>query len=62
MLLLDTSFLIEFEDELAHQKIGPARSVLAAHRRKTVAISIITFGEFAEGLSEPRDSITCRSK
>jgi hypothetical protein len=40
MLLLDTSFLIEFEDELAHQKIGPARSVLAAHRRKTVAISM----------------------
>jgi hypothetical protein len=26
MLLLDTSFLIEFEDELAHQKIGPAQS------------------------------------
>jgi hypothetical protein len=32
MLLLDTSFLIEFEDELAHQKIGPVRSVLAAQK------------------------------
>jgi predicted nucleic acid-binding protein len=54
MLLLDTSFLIEFEDELAHQKIGPACSVLAARRRETVAISIITFGEFAEGFSDLR--------
>jgi predicted nucleic acid-binding protein len=54
MLLLDTSFLIEFEDELAHRKIGPACGVLAAHRRETVAISIITFGEFAEGFADPR--------
>ena len=46
MLLLDTSFLIEFEDELAHRKMGPARGVLAAHRRETAAISIITLGEF----------------
>jgi predicted nucleic acid-binding protein len=54
MLLLDTSFLIEFEDELAHQKIGPARGVLTARRRETVAISIITLGEFAEGFTDPR--------
>jgi len=54
MLLLDTSFLIEFEDELAHRKIGPARDVLAARRREPVAISIITLGEFAEGFTDPR--------
>ena len=54
MLLLDTSFLIEFEEELAHKKLGPARGVLAARRRETVAISIITFGEFAEGFADPR--------
>jgi predicted nucleic acid-binding protein len=54
MLLLDTSFLIEFEDELAHRKMGPARGTLAAHRRETVAISIIAFGEFAEGFADPR--------
>jgi len=54
MLLLDTSFLIEFEDELAHGKIGPARDVLTARRREPVAISIITFGEFAEGFTDPR--------
>jgi predicted nucleic acid-binding protein len=54
MLLLDTSFLIEFEDELAHRKMGPARGVLAAHRRQTAAISIITLGEFAAGFADPR--------
>lgn len=54
MLLLDTSFLVEFEDELASRKVGPARGVLAAHRRETAAISIITLGEFAEGFSDPR--------
>jgi len=54
MLLLDTSFLIEFEDELAHGKAGPAGAVLSAHRRQPVAISIIAFGEFAEGFADPR--------
>jgi predicted nucleic acid-binding protein len=54
MLLLDTSFLIEFEDELARRKMGPARSILTAHRRQTVAISIITLGELAEGFTDPR--------
>ncbi len=54
MLLLDTSFLIEFEDELARRKMGPARGLLAAHRREPVAISIVAFGEFAEGFADPR--------
>jgi len=54
MLLLDTSFLIEFEDELVNRKSGPARAVLAAHRRQAAAISIITLGEFAEGFADPK--------
>ena len=54
MLLLDTSFLIEFEDELAHRKMGPAHGVLAAHRRQAAAINIIALGEFAEGFTDPR--------
>jgi tRNA(fMet)-specific endonuclease VapC len=54
MLLLDTSFLVEFEDELVNRKGGPARAVLTAHRRQAVAISIITLGEFAEGFTDPR--------
>jgi len=54
VLLLDTSFLVEFEDELVNQKSGPARAVLATHRRQAVAISIITLGEFAEGFTDPK--------
>ena len=54
MLLLDTSFLIEFEDELVNRKGGPARAVLTAHRRQAAAISIITLGEFAEGFTDPK--------
>jgi tRNA(fMet)-specific endonuclease VapC len=54
MLLLDTSFLVEFEDELSHRKVGPAHGVLTRQRRRTAAISIITLGEFAEGFVDPR--------
>ena len=54
MLLLDTSFLIEFEDEIARDRTGPATAVLAARRSVPLAISIVTLGEFAEGFSEPQ--------
>jgi predicted nucleic acid-binding protein len=54
MLLLDTSFLVEFEDELVRARSGPASAVLAARRRRAAAISIITLGEFAEGFTDPR--------
>jgi predicted nucleic acid-binding protein len=54
MLLLDTSFLIEFEHELVNRKSGRARAVLTAHRRQAAVISIITLGEFAEGFTDPK--------
>ena len=54
MLLLDTSFLVELEDELVRRSPGPAMALLAAHRRSVTAISIITLGEFAEGFTDPR--------
>ncbi|MDP9009413.1 MAG: type II toxin-antitoxin system VapC family toxin [Pseudomonadota bacterium] len=53
MLLLDTSFLIEFEDELANKRVGPATGLLATRRSMPVAISIVTLGEFAEGFLDP---------
>ena len=53
MLLLDTSFLIEFEDELASKRVGPATALLASRRTIPVAISIVTLGEFAEGFLDP---------
>jgi predicted nucleic acid-binding protein len=54
MLLLDTSFLIKLEDEVARRESGPARGVLGRYRRRTAAISIITLGEFAEGFVDAR--------
>jgi predicted nucleic acid-binding protein len=54
MLLLDTSFLIEFEHELVHRKVGPAHGVLARNRSQAAVISIITLGEFAQGFADPR--------
>lgn len=53
MLLLDTSFLIEFENELANDRAGPASALLMAHRSRPVAISIVSLGEFAEGFLDP---------
>jgi predicted nucleic acid-binding protein len=53
MLLLDTSFLVEFEDEVARQRPGPASAVLSARRTTPVAMSIVTLGEFAEGFIDP---------
>ena len=54
MLLLDTSFLIELEDELVKRRPGAATALLEAHRRAAIAISIITLGEFAEGFTDPQ--------
>jgi predicted nucleic acid-binding protein len=53
MLLLDTSFLIEFEDELVSRRSGPASALLAARRKVPAALSIVTLGEFAEGFLDP---------
>ncbi|MGH8291311.1 MAG: type II toxin-antitoxin system VapC family toxin [Steroidobacteraceae bacterium] len=54
MLLLDTSFLIELEDELVKRLPGAATALLGAYRRSASAISIITLGEFAEGFIDPQ--------
>ncbi|MBS0364570.1 MAG: type II toxin-antitoxin system VapC family toxin [Proteobacteria bacterium] len=54
MLLLDTSFLIEFEEEIAKNRPGAATAVLTARRARPVAVSIIALGEFAEGYSDPQ--------
>jgi predicted nucleic acid-binding protein len=53
VLLLDTSFLIQFEDELASERPGPASAVLATRRAMPAAISIVALGEFAEGFLDP---------
>ncbi len=62
MLLLDTSFVVEYERELAADRLGPARGLLRSRPREHVAISIITLGEFAEGFVDFHDveAFLCR--
>jgi tRNA(fMet)-specific endonuclease VapC len=55
VLLLDTSFLVEYETELVTNAIGPARRLLRSRSLEPVAISIITLGEFAEGFKNIHD-------
>ncbi len=55
MLLLDTRFLIEYEAEIAADKIGPARALLRANPSEPVAVCVICLGEFAEGSTDPSE-------
>ena len=52
MLLLDTSLLIEYERELVARRIGAARRFLDAYPLERPAISLIAWGEFAEGFAD----------
>jgi len=56
VLLLDTSFLIVFEGEIAANRTGPARLFLRSHPAEPVAISLVTVGEFAEGYANAQDA------
>lgn len=53
MLLLDTSFLVQFQEELEQRRAGPARKFLADHRAEAFCLSIVSVGEFAEGFESP---------
>jgi predicted nucleic acid-binding protein len=55
VLLLDTSFLVEYEAELVRNTVGPARRLLRSRPLEPVGISIITVGEFAEGFESASD-------
>ena len=52
MLLLDTSALIDLEQELAHDTVGPVRTFLGRHRGEALACSTVTVGELASGADE----------
>ena len=57
MLLLDTSFLVEYERELSENRMGAARRFLSTRDHKEhVALSLITLGEFAEGFETPAEA------
>lgn len=51
-MLLDSSYLIDLEQEIAERRVGPAIAFAHAHRRSAPRISIITLGELAAGASD----------
>jgi predicted nucleic acid-binding protein len=51
-MLLDSSYLIDLEEEVTERKFGPALAFANAHRRAAPRISIITLGELAAGSSK----------
>ena len=48
-MIADTTFLIEFANEAAQGRRGPARTFLARHRREIIRTSIISMAEVAAG-------------
>ena len=54
MLLLDTSFLIEYEAEVSAACRGDAKRFIDLHRQHDGAISVVSLGEFAEGFDDMR--------
>jgi predicted nucleic acid-binding protein len=48
-MLLDSSYLIDLEEEIASRKFGPALAFANDHRRTEPRISIVSIGELAAG-------------
>ena len=51
-MIVDTTFLIDLEREIAGGQTGPAMEFLAGHTAEAMRISVITFGELAEGYED----------
>lgn len=54
-MLTDTTFWIDLLQERRERLRGPAARFIAQHRAFQLLISIVTWGELAEGFAEHRD-------
>jgi predicted nucleic acid-binding protein len=52
-MIVDTTFLIDLEREISRRQPGSAMEFLARNHSQTMRISVITFGELAEGYENP---------
>jgi len=52
-LIFDTTFLIDFQRERKYGKQGRAHQFLANNAEKGAYLSIIAYGEYAEGFEDP---------
>jgi predicted nucleic acid-binding protein len=53
-MIVDTTFMIDLEREVARGKSGPALRFLEQHEAEILRISVVTFGELAEGYPDPQ--------
>lgn len=58
-VLLDASFLIDFERETALGQFGPAHRMMVTLRQRLVVVSVVTVEEVLEGAADER--LTLRS-
>jgi tRNA(fMet)-specific endonuclease VapC len=52
-MIVDTTFLIDLEREIARRQSGPAMAFLVHNQTQTMRLSVITLGELAEGYEDP---------
>ena len=53
-MIVDTTFLIDLEREVARGMEGRAMAFLASHAAEILRISVVTYGELAEGYADPQ--------
>lgn len=54
-LIFDTTFLIDFQRERRIAETGKAHRFLESHREKAAYLSIVAYGEYAEGFENLGD-------
>jgi predicted nucleic acid-binding protein len=54
-MLTDTTFWIDLLRERSRRQSGPASAFIAAHRAVRFQVSVVTWGELAEGFASTRD-------
>ncbi len=54
-MIVDTTFLIDLEREIARGEEGPAMAFLAQNAAEILRVSVVTYGELAEGYEDPQD-------
>ena len=57
-VLLDTSFLVDLEHDIATSSEGPARRFLSSLRGRRLVVSIVTVEELLEGASDEAAALT----
>jgi hypothetical protein len=53
MMTLDTCFLIDYQREAKRKQAGPAVQFLRQHPDETLQMSVVAWGEFLAGFTDP---------